>query len=755
MTAPDPAFRTGALVFGAIQGDVPRLFRVVHVDAERDIVCLLDVEDVPKRGSSRMPLCCSLSRLPRAPHNVGFVPAQESLRWTAMDLPEDRLTLRERETRDALYEVIRDLVESPADYASVCTGIGRADVLKRYLAEHPVRKGKFYQVLTRFWTYGCNISALVPNHRGRGRKPVVLSKTKRHYAKPGRPNANAELDPESRYRGVPTTPADLKRFERYLKKCWVKQRTTLAEAYETMLEEAYVVTARAADGSVFKTPIDRRLVPTLRTFYHHARRLVSELGLDRERYGDHDFTVHQDNRSGTAADITLGPTDIYDVDRADFKVFLRAEWNRRVANIKPSVVLVVDRASGAIVGFHVHIGAESWLRYRIALYSALAPKEQYLRHLGYSNPKALFDAIGCPDLTWKAFDLGGKCNEIYCDRGPARSHQALQTIRSVRIGRCTAPPRRPELKAVVESVIGRFQTIVARLRGGHTRRKDVLSLAKAKDASSKAVLTLRTFRHVLIAAITDHNEFFETRARRTSEMERAGTPPVPFEIFRWGLENVRGHRPEHLNDGELYFRLLPTKRYALTEYGVRHGGAYFNSTELMAYRLRHLHTRRPSIEASFDGLDPYVLNWNDDGVRRELLMREADRKRFEQMTAEDVEWHAKHDAAQGNIRRIKRANKAYIPRAVAKALADSDGAPEESSSDRKSRRKYTKAVETAHQRNQEAEFSRRARRSGVPTVASELDSAPDHSSESPQKEMSEDERLEWERFQRAFRNPEE
>lgn len=60
----------------------------------------------------------------------------------------------------------------------------------------------------------------------------------------------------------------------------------------------------------------------------------------------------------------------------------------------------------------------------------------------------------------------------------------------------------------------------------------------------------------------------------TAEMIEAGVPPIPRELFKWGMESLTG-RPRHRNEKLIYIHLLPASEATVTRYGIKFRGQLY------------------------------------------------------------------------------------------------------------------------------------------------------------------------------------
>jgi hypothetical protein len=655
--------KDGILLKSQARGRVVQLLRVVWVRDYSPAAYVLDVSG-PIPGGSRMPQYRAVVDLNHFLSTNQFKVAEEdSVRTSEMSLPDSELPASQLKSRDEKYALIREIVESDEFLCRVLSKSARGAFLRTMAKEKGVAPSRLYKLLTVFWWFGGDKNSLLDRFSMQGGKGV--SKTPGE-PKRGRRNATVLLEGKTTpYKGVNVEQRDLNRFTKALDIYYVGKNYTLADTYEEMSRHLYVGWNRDDHGKTVRHPVDPLCIPTLGQFKYHARRIRQAHHMDEKKAGALEWSQNIASRTGSAGDIALGPTDVYDMDVGVLKCIAVTDNDvpEEIGNV--SVCFAIDRASTAIVGFHDYVGAESWERYRFALFWAFTSTSEHLT------------LLGLPELAKDADEFGafGWCNEVYVDRGPGRGNDAFYAIVDrLKLGRALAPARRGDMKAVVESVIGYFQRKVATLPGGHSRKKGIRNKEQAEDAKNMARLTVARIREFLVAAIAEHNQFHAVPHLLTRDMVRDGVKPVPVAIYRWGQRNVRGPTVQKLNRSELYLRLLPSKTVALTSTGIRHKNARFSSPVLVQFRHRNIEKKHLKVTISWDEVDPKRRYWRMPsgalGVL-DMILRDAE-KLGEMSFAEMQDLHLRERAF---LRKndVQKRRKGYVSKAQEKILAKHAG----------------------------------------------------------------------------------
>lgn len=608
-----------------LKGPSAQLHRVVWFHPESERIYLLDVSGEMPRGS-RMPVPVEPSKFARD-HGEEWTVADASLMPATMQVPISELSIAAARTREKNWSIIKHLVDSQEALLRTLDKQTRPLVISQAAEAASVTIPRIYQLLTRYFWFGSDERALTPQYKSRGSKKISSGQTTR--TKRGAPNAVVKLEGDTAYSGRSVTKRDLNKFAEALKQYWAGDMLSIPQTYERMCDKLYVSSNQHKKQGSFEHFVSQRFLPTLEQFRYHSKSIIAELGLREKRIGHMDWAQRMMSRTGSATDITIGPTDVYDMDVVELKCIAVTETNPPETIGKVNACLAVDRGSRAITGFYFFLGKESWDHYRLTLFRAFTSTKKYLEQLGYL------------DLAERAnsFAADGWCNEVYVDRGPARGHEAFDAIvESLRLGRAAAPKDRGDMKAVVESVNGRFQKQVSTLQGGYSRVAGTRKSEQAESAAKVARLTVNQISRFLAAAIADHNAYHNVPNLLTRQMVLAKVQAVPVEIFKWGQNNVIGGTArDYVPDDELYLRLLPTFESTITKSGIRYKGYHYSSDELVKFRHQNLFKKRLKVTINFDKSDPLRLYWRKPSGELGILdINSEGRKKLHGMSGEEL-----------------------------------------------------------------------------------------------------------------------
>ena len=623
-------WKAGSLLYGSLGTAQPKYWRVVatgNLDSDTNTsnpsvegrrVVLLHVEPGKTPHTSRLP-----STFPFDYVEPRLAIVADSVRLAFMNKPDAEQPPHSIARRDARCGKIEELLK-PAKLLEVLRRDSRVAALSEHSRKTGVAVPMLRKLLTRYWWYGCDEAALLdltPLKGGAGKTRLTPTVHKR-----GRRNAVAKEDPSHMERGANYDERHREKFVEALIVFWAGEGLSLSKTWEKMKDVLYATPVTRQDGTTYKRKTPLRKIPTKGIFYYHAHRLIAELGLTHANLGSLDFASNAAAQPGKARDIADGPGDIFDIDATEFNFELVASFDTSLRLGRPTVYIVVDRHSSAILGFHVECRAERWEGYRLALYCAFTPKD------------ALLDRLGLLGEVGNIFNMHAVPSAIFSDRGPARSNSALDTLcRELKLEKAAPPPKSPTRNPVVESLQKKMQKMLAALSGGYERNSDQRSKDRRSKARKTAIVTEEKFLKLLVAAAHDHNISAEVPDALLPWMNKVD--PVPQAIFLAGIKRSTIDHHRHRDYAELYARLLPTKELSVSAKGVRSDNAWYYSDDLYRWwrHQRRVRGKNPRTRVSFDAA-PQTAYWRPEPtVWAELPMTKENQVRHKGMSWDDYE----------------------------------------------------------------------------------------------------------------------
>lgn len=566
-------------------------------------------------------------------------------------------------TRDDAWELIEPLVSTPAQLRATYNPRTCTAVLQKQAKKLKVPLIKLQRLVHKYAWFGLTKNALLPLDALKGPSRHVPSKP--GEPKRGRPNAAALVGLPASLHGVNVTQFDIKLFIRALKEYWTRDDESLEATYALMVHNLYVAKTRI-NGELTTFQIRRSKIPTIEQFRWHARILIGELGLDDGKQGRVD-AMKTATDPGRDTDIAKNVGDVFDIDATEFNRELVADFlvRGRTVNIgKPIVVLVFDRRSKKVVGWHVYIGRENWKQgYRLALLSAMTGKQERLAHLGI-HLKAGY-------IPWL---VNIKPRHLYADNGPVVSHDGMNALQLLDIGLWPAPPEMPPWKPAVEGGLGNFQSKHASLSGGYRRTRRARDRKRRRYAKLLADKTLFQFEQLLVLQIIDYNARLDMEQLLTVDQKKEGIGAGPDAVFMDGVSRRGGLRHRTCNRNDVIRALMRHHRSKrLTRWGVRirEHRAYYNCAALEKAFDRGV--RR--VDVMSHPTDPMQVTWSPDEGQEIALERSADGdKDYGNWSKIDIDMYHLHNKVE--VIKRRRARNRVLTRRQSDLLLKRTGRPQ-------------------------------------------------------------------------------
>jgi len=410
-----------------------------------------------------------------------------------------------------------------------------------------------YQVVYRYWLYGCVENALISDSSNCGAPGKYRNPGE---AKRGRPRDRVVTGHAPDKVGVNTGPDE----RALIWLAWDNYSGKLGKytaAYNKMIDD-YYSDGWEEDSSGIWRPSKNKLEdrPSLETFRYYVRRKYTPIDLLQQLLPR--ITWEQTRRAlkGKAFEKLFGPCHTFMIDSTVADVYLVSEFNPYWIVGRPIVYLVRDVWSGMIVGLHVALEGPSWDTARLAVYNAFSPKGEFLRTFGFD--------LG--DEAWPC--AHGSLNLIH-DRGEHLSIPSTDSANELGIVLSPCPSFRPDLKGSIETMFDWINDISV-----HWLPGAVLSRQRERgqrDHRLDAKLTLYRFTRILIHAILTFNRTADMRDRLVGPIAGLEIKATPVNLWRWGLENLNGSPPQW-DPETLYKALLPSGDASIRADGVRFAG---------------------------------------------------------------------------------------------------------------------------------------------------------------------------------------
>ena len=491
---------------------------------------------------------------------------------------EHEIADKYKQARDQTWEFVRELVLCEPDiYEKAKRG--------KLISEKKSDSGKTFAVihryLKRYWYYGKNKNAFLPQTEKRGGKGKKRT-TSADSAKRGRPRKyddSTGINIDENIRGI---------FEKAIKKYYHNRNEyTFKAAYEMMLREFFSKHTKRRNGSIATEllPIDK--LPTIGQFRYWYSQIYDIREKLTRRKGETTFALEYRAVLGKSDAAATGPGSKYQIDATVADIYLVSRFDRKNIIGRPVVYFIVDMFSRMVAGLYVGLEGPSWTGAMMALANAMSDKVKYCAEYG----------VKINDKDWPCHHVP---EVILGDRGEMESKSAETLINSLNIRIENAPPYRGDMKGIVEQQFRTINTTAVAFLPGHV--KPDMAKRGGKDYRLDAKLDLQQFTKIMILSVLNHNnDHFLESYERDADMIADNVPPIPLKLWEWGIPNRSGLL-RACDEDTVKLCLMPTGTATVSAKGICFKGIYYLSERAVAGRWFETARAKGSfkVEVSYD-----------------------------------------------------------------------------------------------------------------------------------------------------------
>lgn len=455
------------------------------------------------------------------------------------------------EIKERRLEIMGDFFDHEILKQALLQKKGLAIFVRDIASRNKCSRENVYKLFRLLCLNGFESSSLIPHfHRSGG--PGKPRPWVEQNSKPGRKSVRLKMTGEEEFiqHGLSIEESQ-KIVELYLELKGPKKTDT--DVYEEILEIMYATRSKVGKKGVEWTLPKRGTYPNKGQFNHLIRHRVHKL--TKLKLGTTELHYQANHRAlkGVAWQNISGPGHIVACDSTTADVQLRSAVDRRWKIGRPTLYVLVDVWSTAVVGFYLCYEPPSWAMAKLGLFCSCADPGVVASL--WDSPKQL---ILSPAP--KMFDT------LFADRGEYLSKGERITADYIKFNEAISPSRRADLRAVNEVKHRIIKSIQYRMLPGAMdacRKETELKKAPVKEAT----LTIYEYARYLFDLFNRMNHASTLKKRLTTEMIKDGVHPSPAGLWKWGHEIVVGYRRE-MPFKELVTRLLPTGQATVNKHGV-------------------------------------------------------------------------------------------------------------------------------------------------------------------------------------------
>jgi hypothetical protein len=539
---------------------------------------------------------------------------------------EDNLSNKDKKIRDKAWEIISSLVTCEPDiYYRHLRGKLVQKVITKYneqSQENKLIEKTVYQYLRKFWQRGKIKNALLPDYINSGGKGKIREikddehSEKQEIPKRGRPRKYKHHPKIGE--GINITEKDKKNFRRGINEFYrSKKQNSLQTAYKLTMRKYYNESIEFDENNnkiVILIPPDQR--PTFSQFYYWFK--TEENDIEKtisSRKGSRHYHLNHRPITGNSKQETIGPGYRYQIDATVADVYLISKYHSNWIIGRPVIYVIIDVFTRMIVGTYVGLEGPSWIGAMMALANAASKKSPFCERFG----------IPMSEEEWPCHHIP-KC--VLGDRGELLGMTSDTMIANLGIRVENAAPYRADWKGLVERHFGLIHAHVKPFLPGYVdphRRK-----IGGSDYRLDARLNLDDFTEIVINIIKHHNRHELQKYQRDADMIADDVPPIPIELWKWGIRNRSGHLKTFQEDF-VKFSLMPKRKARITERGIRFNKLLYYTCETAQKEMWFTKARsqmfskeETSLEVSYD---PRQMDF--------IYFYSADKRTFEKCTLID------------------------------------------------------------------------------------------------------------------------
>lgn len=348
-------------------------------------------------------------------------------------------------------------------------------------------------------------------------------------------------------------------------------------------EAAYIATLKLffRKGIVYEKPFGKQptlkeillpkdQLPTLRQFRYICEKIEAMHGKRKVLPGRIRARKDSNIIYGKDREKLLGPGHRFEIDATKIQVQLVSRYGRQHHVGTAILYIVIDVWSGAIVGYTLWLGAESWALTAMALFNCFTDKEKIFKRLGLP--------YGSND--WPCGELP---TVLTADRGSLLSNNGV-SVPHMGITLKVCPPMTPEYKVSVESKISdlKYRRNGKKLPGSFPKKRE----RREDDGFKTAALTIDELERVIVQSIIDFNKEPTPIQNIPHKLIQDGYTDISrIGIYTWGLENRPGYT-RHMTEQEVFTHLLARDTASISNRGIYYRKCFFVSDALRSSGLQ-------------------------------------------------------------------------------------------------------------------------------------------------------------------------
>jgi len=465
------------------------------------------------------------------------------------------ITDKQKKSREYAWNIIK-FIYGIAPEPSIFESKARGEAIRKTMEEYGISRTTVNKYVSRYWQRGMTFNSLIPDTVNCGAPGKERKPGKNKLGRKRKYSESEGINVDDRIKEI---------FDKALNKYYYTTRqNSIKITYELMIRD-YFAEKSAEDGIL----INAESIPSISQFrYYFSKNRDYKKEITARQSSKEYYLNHRQILGDSLSKVQGGAGEVYQIDATTADFFLISTWDKDRIIGRPTIYLVLDVFSRAIVGFHVTIENPGYNPAMVAVYNAFT-----------SDKIELFKQVGV-DIDEKDFPYQHVCSKLVADRGELEGKNAEQIIKHLSTTVSLTPSFRGDLKAIVESFHAKLNSylkpfIPGFVDGGQFKKRGGI------DYRLKARLTIKEARKIVTMTVLHiNNNQYMKDYRLSIEMLEDNILPIPINIWRWSIENRSGLLRK-VDDSILKFALLSSGSARITKYGIKFNGLYYKSERAM------------------------------------------------------------------------------------------------------------------------------------------------------------------------------
>lgn len=471
-------------------------------------------------------------------------------------------------------------------------------ILKEIKEEYNFSLLKSKRLFTRFWQRGMNKNSLLSDYKNSGGKGKSKNLSN---AKIGRPKYDKITDGST---GINSTDEVKEHFKFVIDKYYLKNRQlSIKDAYNYLLRDFYSDKYYENGETKYKVWESNR-IPTYIQFYYWLKKFTAEKETIIARKGSKEFDLKNRPLLNNSKTETDGPGVRFQIDATIADVYLVSSLSRDRIIGRPIVYAIIDVFSRVVTGLYVGLEGPSWTGAMMALDNMVSDKVEFCAKYGIEITSEQWSTHHIPDI-------------IIADRGEFEGYSVENLINNINIKIENTSPYRGDLKGIVER---KFRTINEKIK-----HKTPGAIQKEfrqrgdRDYRLDATLTLNEFTAFIIHLVVHYNNSLMTNYPMDKDMISDNVPPIPMQIWNWGIEHKRGRL--RVIDNEIFrLNILPHSTASISRSGIKFKNLYYSCQKAIDNQW-FINPKLKRIEVVYDPRNiNYIYILTGDGYEKCYLL---------------------------------------------------------------------------------------------------------------------------------------